>query len=43
MRRRLIGPVLILLAAFLATAWIEDVSLYDPQPGPNAKVLTNNP
>lgn len=39
MRRRLIGPVLILLAAFLATAWIEDVSLYDPQPGPAARTL----
>lgn len=43
MRRSLIGPILILIACFIGVALLDDPSLHNPQPGPNAKVLTNNP
>lgn len=41
--RSLLRPVLILLALLLIVALLDDPSLHNPQPGPNAKVLTNNP
>lgn len=41
--RSLLRPVLILLALLLGVALLDDPSLHNPQPGPNAKVLTNNP
>ena len=39
MRRRLIAPVLILLAVFLGAAWIDDPADHEPPTGRTALTL----
>jgi hypothetical protein len=36
-------PLLILLALLIGVALVDDPSLHNPQPGPNAKVLEVQP